>query len=71
MSTNRRDFLRLSALASGTVGLGLVPGASALAEALNNFAGSVGKAAKHRLYRALPGEVCAQPRPQGYCLQSR
>jgi nucleoside-diphosphate-sugar epimerase len=46
MSTNRRDFLRLSALAGGTVGFGLVPGASALAEALNNFAGSVGKAAK-------------------------
>jgi 2'-hydroxyisoflavone reductase len=32
VSTNRRDFLRLSALAGGSIGLGLVPGASALAK---------------------------------------
>src|SRR5216684_2736838 len=30
MSTSRRNFLKLSALAGGSVGLGLVPGASAL-----------------------------------------
>src|SRR3989442_5552239 len=30
MSTNRRDFLKLSALAGGSVGLGLIPGASDL-----------------------------------------
>ena len=30
MSTNRRDFLKLSALAGGSVGLGLIPGASNL-----------------------------------------
>lgn len=42
MSTNRRDFLKLSALAGGGIGLGLVPGASALAE----FSKSTGNAVK-------------------------
>ena len=32
METNRRTFLKLSAMAGGSVGLGMVPGASALAE---------------------------------------
>ena len=32
MSTSRRKFLRLSALAGGSVGLGLIPGVSALAK---------------------------------------
>jgi len=40
MSTSRRKFLKLSALAGGSVGLGLMPGAS------NLFAGSAGTAAK-------------------------
>src|SRR6266850_6492931 len=40
MSTSRRRFLKLSALAGGSVGLGLMPGASEL------FAGSAGSAAK-------------------------
>ena len=31
--TNRRDFLRMSALAGGSVGLGLIPGASTLIDA--------------------------------------
>src|SRR5216683_1507269 len=38
MSTSRRNFLKLSALAGGSVGLGLVPGASALMKS----AGSTG-----------------------------
>src|SRR6266481_5846559 len=42
MSTSRRKFLKLSALASGSVGLGLVPGLPAL----SNSAGSSGMAAK-------------------------
>src|SRR5262245_26031555 len=32
MTTNRRTFLKISAMAGGTVGLGLMPGVSALAE---------------------------------------
>ncbi len=40
MSTSRRKFLKLSALVGGSVGLGLMPGASEL------FAGSVGNAVK-------------------------
>src|SRR5258707_2166484 len=42
MSTSRRKFLKLSALASGSVGLGLVPGMSAL----SNSVSSSGRAAK-------------------------
>src|SRR6266550_9428624 len=42
MSTSRRKFLKLSALAGGSVGLGLVPGMSAL----SNSAGSSGSAPK-------------------------
>lgn len=41
MSTNRRNFLKLSALAGGTAGLSLIPGASALMNAA-----ITGKAAK-------------------------
>ena len=40
MSSSRRKFLKLSALAGGSVGLGLLPGASEL------LAGSVGTAVK-------------------------
>ena len=40
MSTSRRRFLKLSALVGGSVGLGLMPGASEL------LAGSTGNAAK-------------------------
>jgi len=42
MSTSRRNFLKLSALASGSVGLGLVPGMSAL----SNSVSSSGRAPK-------------------------
>src|SRR5215472_10727352 len=38
MSTTRRKFLKLSALAGGSIGMGLVPGISALSEPLKNIA---------------------------------
>jgi len=41
MSTNRRNFLRLSALAGGSVGLGLIPGAAELLSAANLAQGAV------------------------------
>src|SRR5712671_7529781 len=45
MSTTRRRFLKLSALAGGSLGLGLLPGASDLLAAKNR-ARSIGKAVK-------------------------
>src|SRR5438552_7341731 len=42
MSTSRRKFLKLSAIAGGTLGLRLLPDSSALA----NFSGSTGKTVK-------------------------
>lgn len=42
MTTNRRTFLKLSAMAGGSMGLGLLPGASALAES----AGLIARAPK-------------------------
>jgi 2'-hydroxyisoflavone reductase len=45
MSTTRRKFLKLSALAGGSLGLGLLPGASDLLAAKNR-AVSIGKAVK-------------------------
>ena len=38
MTTNRRTFLKLSAMAGGSMGLGLLPGASALAESAVSIA---------------------------------
>src|SRR4029078_3054973 len=38
MTTNRRTFLKLSAMAGGSMGLGLLPGASALAESAASIA---------------------------------
>src|SRR5713101_8185958 len=46
MSTNRRTFLKLSALAGGSIGLGLIPGASDLLAAGNAAGTSMGKAVK-------------------------
>jgi 2'-hydroxyisoflavone reductase len=46
MSTSRRTFLRLSAIAGGSVGFGLIPGASAFSEVVNGRFGSTAKAAK-------------------------
>ena len=40
MSTSRRTFLKLSAIAGGSVGLGLIPGASVFSEVINGTVGS-------------------------------
>ena len=46
MSTNRRTFLKLSAAASGSIGLGLIPGAFDFLAAGNSAGTSMGKAVK-------------------------
>src|ERR1700682_2539047 len=46
MSTNRRSFLRLSALAGGSISLGLIPGASDLLAAGSAAGTPMGKAVK-------------------------
>jgi 2'-hydroxyisoflavone reductase len=46
MSTSRRKFLKLSALVGGSVGLGLIPGASDLLGAGKKAAASMGEAVK-------------------------
>src|ERR1700681_4987763 len=46
MSTNRRIFLKLSALAGGGIGLGLIPGSSDLSAAGKKADASMGKAVK-------------------------
>lgn len=46
MSTNRRTFLKLSALASSSIGLGLIPGASDLLTASTKADASMGRAVK-------------------------
>lgn len=40
MATNRRDFLRLSAMAGGVAGLGLIPGMSALSNGMGDVFGA-------------------------------
>ena len=46
MATNRRNFLKLSALAGGSIGLGLIPGASDLLAAGKKADASMGQAVK-------------------------
>src|SRR6202163_1788749 len=46
MSTNRRIFLKLSALAGGGIGLGLIPGSSDLIAAGTEAGALIGKAVK-------------------------
>ena len=46
MSTSRRNFLKLSALVGGSVGLGLMPGTSDLLAATKKAAASMGNAVK-------------------------
>jgi 2'-hydroxyisoflavone reductase len=46
MSTSRRNFLKLSALAGGSIGLGVIPNAAAFIEASRKAVESTGKAAK-------------------------
>src|SRR5258705_7172406 len=64
MSTSRRKFLKLSALASGSVGLGLVPGMSAL----SNSVSSSGKAAKPMRILILGGTGFTGPFQVRYAL---
>src|SRR5258705_8852237 len=64
MSTSRRKFLKLSALASGSVGLGLVPGMSAL----SNSVSSSGKAAKPMRILILGGTGFTGPFQVKYAL---
>ena len=62
MSTSRRKFLKLSALVGGSVGLGLMPGASDL------FAGSVGRAVKPLRILILGGSGFTGPFQVQYAL---
>ena len=64
MSTSRRRFLKLSALAGGSVGLGLVPGMSAL----SNSAGLSGMAAKPMRILILGGTGFTGPFQVKYAL---
>lgn len=64
MSTSRRTFLKLSALASGSVGLGLVPGMSAL----SNSVSSSGKAPKPMRILILGGTGFTGPFQVKYAL---
>ena len=65
MSTSRRRFLKLSALASGSVGLGLVPGMSAL----SNSVSSSGRAAKPMRILILGGTGFTGPFQVHYALE--
>src|SRR2546430_12583345 len=67
MSTSRRKFLKLSALAGGSVGLGLVPGVSAL----SHTAGSSGKARKPLRILILGGTGFTGPFQVKYALSRR
>src|ERR1700694_1911764 len=67
MSTSRRKFLKLSALAGGSVGLGLLPGVSAL----SNSAVSSGKARKPLRILILGGTGFTGPSQVKYALSRR
>ncbi|HMH41847.1 MAG TPA: NAD-dependent epimerase/dehydratase family protein, partial [Pyrinomonadaceae bacterium] len=64
MSTSRRQFLKLSALVGGSVGLGLVPGVSAL----SNSPGSSGRAPKSLRILILGGTGFTGPFQVKYAL---
>src|SRR5206468_4430280 len=64
MSTSRRKFLKLSAIAGGTLGLRLLPDSSALA----NFSGSTGKATKPMRILILGGTGFTGPFQVRYAL---
>src|SRR6267142_3874552 len=68
MSTSRRTFLKLSAVAGGSVGLGLIPGASVFSEALNGTFGSIGKAPKSLRILMLGGTGFTGPHQVRYAL---
>src|SRR3989475_2213125 len=64
MSTSRRNFLKLSAIAGGTLGLRLLPDSSALAD----FSGSTGKATKPMRILILGGTGFTGPFQVKYAL---
>lgn len=68
MSTSRRTFLKLSAIAGGSVGLGLIPGAKGFSEALNGTFGSTGKAPKSLRILILGGTGFTGPHQVRYAL---
>jgi len=68
MSTSRRTFLKLSAIAGGSVGLGLMPGASAFSEVINGTVGSFGKAVKPLRILFLGGTGFTGPHQVRYAL---
>jgi len=68
MSTSRRAFLKLSAIAGGSVGLGLMPGASAFSELINGTVGSFGKAVKSLRILFLGGTGFTGPHQVRYAL---
>ena len=67
MSTSRRTFLKLSAIAGGSVGLGLVSGAS-FSAAINGTVGSTGRAAKPLRLLILGGTGFTGPHQVRYAL---
>jgi 2'-hydroxyisoflavone reductase len=68
MATSRRNFLKLSALAGGALGLGAIPGASNLIEAGQKAVGSTGRAAKPRRILILGGTGFTGPFQVRYAL---
>src|SRR6476659_1943967 len=68
MSTSRRTFLKLSAVAGGSVGLGLIPGVSGFSEALDGISGSTGKAPKSLRILVLGGTGFTGPHQVRYAL---
>src|SRR5882672_171835 len=68
MSTSRRTFLKLSAIAGGSVGLGFVPGASAFPEKSRSSVGSSGHAAKPLRILILGGTGFTGPHQVRYAL---
>src|ERR1700737_583709 len=66
MSTSRRTFLKLSAIAGGSVGLRLIPGASIFSGALNR--GATGKAPKSLRILMLGGTGFTGPYQVRYAL---
>src|SRR6267142_2973438 len=68
MSTSRRTFLKLSALAGGSVGLGLMPGGSALSAAISGNVGSIGGKVKPMRILILGGTGFTGPQQVRYAL---
>jgi 2'-hydroxyisoflavone reductase len=68
MSTNRRNFLKLSALAGGGIGLGLIPAASDLIAAGTEAGALIGKAVKPLRILILGGTGFTGPFQVSYAL---